>query len=312
MSGLREVSREAGALLLDLLDQREPVLSPPALRDHYPAVGQELIDAGLLHPWGTELADVAVDGADEEPVAVLPSDHGYGYFSEASGWVEVQVGRLRRHRADIPLAIAAMTSKLDCGSPSSSSALATDYVWDLGAVQLLKRGPLTQIWFARRVADEQIVKELIDLARRRPPTFNRVILTSTPAESWAGISVPGNVVVSVRDILAHGAGLAIDPAILGARVGGLAEAPVGQILYLSPDRRSLVIQGKRIPLKSDIHRKIIEMLVAGRAEGRRYSAHELLDASGSEAGALHRAFGKKWKLLRSYLSSDGSGWGFDL
>jgi hypothetical protein len=120
------VSRKAGALLLDLLDQQEPVLSAAALRDHFPAVGQELIEAGLLHTWGSEFADVVPDRADDQLVSVLPTDDGYGFFSEASGWVQVPADRLRRHRADIPLAIAVITKGLDRRRPSNPVTLAAD------------------------------------------------------------------------------------------------------------------------------------------------------------------------------------------
>ncbi|MDQ3560574.1 MAG: hypothetical protein M3453_15600, partial [Pseudomonadota bacterium] len=101
MSAPRDgISRRAGRLLFDLLEQTEPVLSSLALRDHFPVVGQELVKNGLLQPWGSELADVVGDLADDRPVSVLPSPDGkgLGFFSEASGWVSVPTEGLGRYR----------------------------------------------------------------------------------------------------------------------------------------------------------------------------------------------------------------------
>jgi hypothetical protein len=315
MSALLDaLSRRAGLLLLDILDQQQPVISSGALRDHVPAPGQELLNIGLLLPHGSEMACSEGDVADV-PVSVLPrlDGAGLGFFSEASGWISVSPDLLRRYRADIPAAIAGMTDRLEWRGNSEPAALAGDDIWELGSARILRRGPLTEVWFARRVREEQVQKVLGDLALRRPPAKPfRVILTSTPADRLAGITLHGHIVVSVRDVLIHGGGLSVDPGIIAARISGEPDPASGTALYLSPDGRRLVINGTTIPLNSEIHRKIVAMLVAGHRDGRRYSARELLEAAGSGAGALHRAFGEKWTVLRPHLSSASGGWGFDL
>jgi hypothetical protein len=314
MSAPRDrVSRNAGELLLDILEQTEPVFSSLAFSDHFPVLGQELVEAGLLRPWGGELADVVDDLADDRPVSVLAAaDGGYGFFSEASGWVPTPADRLRRYKVNVATAVTFIVAPMRWPVGLRLNALASDLILELGAARILKRGAATEVWFARRLDVEGVRKAFREQTQRRPATNLRAVLTSTPADRFADLAIPGHMIVSVRDLIAHDAGLTVDPAILAARITGAPDPVAAEALYLSPDRRKLVVNEATITLNSEIHQKIVAMLVAGHRTGRRYSARELLGAAGSGAGALHRAFGKKWNDLRPHLSSHGGGWGFDL
>src|SRR5690606_37889626 len=136
-------------------------------------------------------------------------------------------------------------------------------------------------------------------AARRPITQIRILLTSTIAARLPDQPIPGHLMIPVSDVFDFGAGLAIRPDILTARLDGTLPVDVKERLYLSPDGRKLVINGNvTINFKSDIHITIIRMLVDGSKNGKRYGATELLDHTDSKAKTLEQAFGsKKWKEL---------------
>jgi hypothetical protein len=308
------LGRAAGSLLLKLLEQPEPVLSKTTIENYFSVAGRDLIAAGLLRPYGSDLVDVSGDAADDRPVAVQASPHedGLGYFSEIAGWTRVPAESLTRYKIDIPSAITAITERLAWPAAFRPAALLGDCIWDLGAARLLRRDPLVPVWFVRRIREPEIQKAVADQVKRRPAQALRVILVSTPLEPIRDCSLPGHLLVSIHDVVAQGAGIAVDPTILAALVGGGRAIPTSDALYLSPDGRLLIIRGEEISFKSDIHIAIVRLLMEGRASGRRYTTEELLKKGRSNSGALHRAFGGKWDLLRPHLVREDGGWRFNL
>ena len=125
--------------------------------------------------------------------------------------------------------------------------------------------------------------------------------------------MPGHLVVSVRDVIDFGCGLAVRPDVLIARLDGVHRPDVREAIHLSPSGQQLIINGTiTIAFKSDIHIAIIQKLVQGFKDGKRFSARSLLDGTKSTATALHQAFGKqRWLELEPYLKSQNGLWGFE-
>ena len=117
------------------------------------------------------------------------------------------------------------------------------------------------------------------------------------------------MVVPVRDVLAAHDQLEIDPAILGARLGGprAAEGEAGPIV-LSPDGTRLTINGEFVArFRSQMQIDALRKLVAAFHSRTRLRAAEL-----TPHGNLSRLLGKeKWALLRPHLRSKGGLWGFE-
>lgn len=123
---------------------------------------------------------------------------------------------------------------------------------------------------------------------------------------------PGHLLVSVRDVLDHSAGLAVHPAILASRLDGTHRPNVDSAIDLSPDGKKLTINGSVvIDFKTDIHIAIVRKLAEGFKSGSRFSARTLLDHTSSSAKTLRQAFGTKlWAKLEPYLKSENGLWGF--
>lgn len=307
------LSRQAGSLLLRLLEQPEPILSSIALRQHYPDAGKELLGRRLLNAWDSELVDVSDDAGGDLPVSVSshPGGEGSGYFSEVSGWVKVELGHLTRYKVEVPSSIEAVTIHLAWRPKRSPAPLFAEDVWDLGSARLSPRGKPTEIWFARRLADKAIHDVVSGLVCRRPSPSIRVILTTTPAGLLGETAISGHIVISVLDVIAEGSGAAVDPSILAARLGA-EEVPRGKPVYLSADGTALWIREERIGLKSPIHIAIVGLLVEAATHGRGCTTRELLKNKRAPSGArsLDQAFGRKWRLLRPHLGWDGTHWRF--
>src|SRR5688500_17214726 len=103
------VDRQAFALLLQILEAPQPVISAQVIQDVHPEAGQALIGAGLLIPDGYEAAATTEDFLDS-PVTVLPcSDvNRFAHFTSTEGWVKVDPARLLRYRVNFAAFVRAV------------------------------------------------------------------------------------------------------------------------------------------------------------------------------------------------------------
>lgn len=170
------------------------------------------------------------------------------------------------------------------------------------------------IWFARRLHEPSVWRQIKNIAKTRPASGLRVVLTSTPSHRFPDEAIAGHLLVGIRDVIDFASGLAVHPDILAARLDGSHQPNVEEALYLSSNGRRLVINGViTVNFKSESQIKIIRKLVAGFREGKRFAARELLDHAQSSSNTLRQAFGaKKWLQLKPYLKSREALWGFEL
>ena len=303
-------------LLLSAVETPEATISGAVLDDFYASEAAVLKEAELLKPHGHEAVSVSGADHDDAPVTLSWSaeDGGLGYFSPAAGWITVPDDQIARFQVDVPSVIGELMGQVDWPSRSGPAPLVPDLLWEIGDVRLGRRTQRVPIWFARRLHEPSVWRQIKDLAKARPTSGLRVILTSTPPHRFPDETIAGHLLVGVRDVIDFATGLAVHPDILAARLDGSHRPDVEEAVYLSPDGRKLVINGTvTIDFKTDKQIKIIGQLVAGFREGKRFSVQELLTVAGSGATGLRRAFGaKKWALLKPYLKSSNGLWGFKL
>lgn len=301
---------EAVDLLLQVLELREPILSGAAA-ELSPRSAAVLAAAGLLVPHGHE--DVSASQADHEdtPVSLIWSEGhgGFTYFSPAVGLAPVPQERLVRYRVDAAVMLDAMAEGLDRPSNRVAFPLVNGVLWEIGEVRLGRRPVRVPLWFARRLTDPVVLRQVTDAARARPHNRLRVILTSARPSRAAEVEIRGATVVALRDVLATPDTLAVSPDILDARLAGVPVRSDAGPIALSPDHRQLRINGgPPISFKSDAQMAAIRKLVDAHRQGERLRISELTDH-----GSLARLFGaKKWALLRPHISSIDGLWGFDL
>lgn len=301
---------EAVALLLQVLELRDPVLCGPAAELH-PRAAAVLVAAGLLVPHGHE--DVSASQADHEdtPVSLIWSeaDGGLAYFSPAVGLVPVPQERLARYRVNAAMMLDAMAEGLDRPGNRAAFPIVEGVLWEMGELRLGRRTARVPLWFARRLGDPAILRTVADASRARPHNRLRVILTSARPSRVTEVSIPGTAVVALRDVLAAPYDLIISPDILDARLSGVPAQLDGRPLALSSDGRQLRISGHApIAFKSDAQIAAIRKLVDAYYRGDRLPIGQLTDL-----GSPTRLFGgRKWALLRPHITTVDGLWGFDL
>ena len=303
-------------LLLNAVETPEAVISGAVLDDYHDSESIVLKETGLLKPHGYEEVSVSGTDHDDAPVTLSWSaeDGGLGYFSPTAGWVNVPEDRIARFRVDFSVLLARLMVQADVSSRSGPTPLIPDLLWEIGDVRLGHRTQRVPIWFARRLHERSVWQQIKVMAKVRPTSGLRVVLTSTSSHRFPDDVIAGHLQVGIRDVIDFASGLAVHPDILAARLDGSHQPDVQEALYLSPDGKQLLINGDvTIRFRSAPHIVIIRKLVTGFQEGKRFTARELLDLTQLSANTLRQAFGaKKWAQLEPYIKSHDGLWGFEL
>ena len=304
------LSAEAVALLLEVLDLEEPFLNG-AVAEMSPGPVCMLRASGLLVPHGHEIVSASLSDHDDAPVTLIRSEKagGLACFSPSGGLIAVPAARLVRYRVEIAKTLAAVANDLALPSTRLLRPLIDGLLWEIGDARLGKRPARVQTWFARRLWHAAVRAQVSAALLARPFPRDVIILCSSRAARLREVTLPGTILVPIRDVLAAADSLAVSGEILDARMRGVAVASAPGPLDLSPDGTRLRIHGgEPIVFRSDDHIEAIRKLVDGFYAGRRVPIRELTDH-----GTLHRHFGGvKWKLLKPYLTSAKGAWGFDL
>lgn len=309
------MDRRAVDLLFSVIETPNATISGAVLSDRFGSQAGQLIPAKLLEHRGSELATTSMADHDDAPVSVTWSaEHkGYGYFSPSVGWVTVPDERLAVFGVNFPIVLARMMVGFDIASRAGVGSVVPELLWEIGDARLGRRTRRVPVWFARRLLDREVWKQVKDAAGRRPMSHIRVLLTSTLPARLPDEPLSGHLIVSVRDVLDYDAGIAVCPDVLAARLDGAHRPDVRESVYLSPSGQQLIINGTvTIAFKADIHITIIRKLVQGFKDGKRFAARDLLDAAQSNATTLRQAFGtQRWRELEPYLKSQNGLWGIE-
>ncbi|MCR0985280.1 hypothetical protein [Roseomonas populi] len=266
-----------------------------------------LCEAGLLVPDGHENVAVVPGDDDDVPVSLFWSDRlgGLAAFSATCGPLRVPPEQLVRRRVDVAAVLASMMGGLELPSCWQPIERVDGLAWELGEVRLNNGPQRNSLWFARRLSDRVVQKQVKAALLARPHPRLRVLLTSSRGERLDDLELPGTSVVPMRDVLTTPDAPAVSGEILGARISGAPPRDDGRPIALSPDGRTLTINGNEVlTFTAPGHVAAIRSLVAAFEEGRGLPVGEI-----THLGSPDRLFGaKRWKELSRFLKSQGGLW----
>ena len=190
--------------------------------------------------------------------------------------------------------LRAATGALDLPVGNTPFPLNEDFIWEIGDARLDRRRPRTPVWFARRLWESSVQQRVSELVRVRPSIRPRVILTSSLTDRIGGFNVPGAISASLTDVLVRPNSLVVDPDILGGRLRIAPDPEVAGPIALSPDGKTLRINGgSPILFRSDAQIGAIRRLAEAYRRGAGVPIKELTDL-----GSPRRLFGtSKWNAI---------------
>lgn len=304
------LSAEAVALLLEVLDLEEPFLGG-AVAEMSPGPVGLLRARGLLVPNGHETVSASLADHDDAPVTLLRSEKagGLAYFSPSGGLITVPAARLARHRVEIANTLAAIGADLALPSARTPRPLIEGLLWEMGDARLGKRAARVQIWFARRLWHAAVRAQVASALQARPYPRDVIMLCTSRAARLREVTLPGTILVPIRDVLAADDSLAVSGEILDARMRGVAVAVSRADVDLSPDGTQLRIGGgDPIFFRSDDQIAAIRKLVQAFHVGTGVPIGEL-----THHGSLRRLFGgEKWALLQPHVKAVNRLWSIRL
>jgi hypothetical protein len=271
------LSREAIAVLLSALEAPQSALSAPALQSFSPHIGAQLLQAGLLKQEGHEAVATSFVDHDDSPVALTRSAQhgGFGYFSPAVGWVGVPHADITRYPVEIIRVMAALSGKMRLPTRTTPLALVAGHLWEIGRARFGQRTHQTPIMFGRRLFDARIWQAVRDILGARPSQQRRVILTSTRPDRLPE-APNGTVLISILDVLGDWEGLALDPAVIAARLDCLPLVDNDSIVLIG-DGKEVRFFGEtfRLP-KGVLQRRIICYIHKRYVQGHRWTSTDAI------------------------------------
>ncbi|MBZ0140017.1 MAG: hypothetical protein K8H87_09625 [Pseudorhodoplanes sp.] len=307
------LDRQAVEVLLSALEAPRPALSASALQSFPAQVGAQLIAAALIKPGGHEAVATSLADHDDSPVTLTWSaEHrGFGYFSPAAGWVGVSHADIDRYGVDLSGVMAALTAKMQLSPKAAPSVLVADHLWDIGKSRFGQRPHQTPIMFGRRLHDVGTWQAVRRTLGARPSQQRRVILTSTRPDRLPE-PLAGNVLISVHDAL--GDGLALDPAIIAARLDRLPVADTSDPIVLIGDGKEVRLFGETFRFPKGVRqRQIIRHMHDRYRQGHRWtSTEEIVTTLELRPNARIRDFFKKSPAWNRLLTERSGMCGFCL
>jgi hypothetical protein len=254
------------------------------------------------------------DGPTFRDLAWQADQNAYGYFDASDGSVVLAPESQMLFRVALPWWLAWLAASLALTNSGQPTELVPTSAWDIGDLWITRQRKVP-ILFARRLSREAPFGALQAVLAKRRGRSGGLILTSSRCPLRISIEDPPYRIVPIFDVLtndndefAMDRSLAMSPYFPTVKGSGVT-VPI----YLSPDGRTLVINGSiKVYFKSERQIAIIQRLVAGHGDGKRFRISELRGAK-SGVTTLARAFGgKKWKQLKPFLTTQNGLWGFDL
>jgi hypothetical protein len=307
------LDRQSIDLLFSVIETPNAAIAGVVLTDYYGSVSRELQESGLLVPDGHEVTTASLADHDDAPVTLTWSDDGsgYGYFSSATGWVAVPNDRIARYRVNLTSFVERLLSRIDWPSKTGLIPLIPDTLWEIGDVRIEGRTKRIPVWIGRRLHDPEIWAAVQEVMRSRPAAGLRVIFASTATGRLPAETIAGNVIIAVRDVIDHGAGLAVDPAILAARIAG-SQRRGDRPLSHSADYSVITVHGKDYAFtrkQRSVVRHLVEAFEAGSP--RCLTAKVLEEAENAPSvNTLGKAFSGRTDWREFIAEKDGTCWIF--
>lgn len=307
------IDRKTVELLLAILGSPTGKIAGAVLSDYHARHSAQLLTANLLEPCGHAAAAASLADHDDEPISLTWSAErkGYGYFSSPAGWVSVPAERLVLYQVSFEKLFSRIVADLDLPRGATCRALIPNLLWEAGDVRLPGRGRRVPLWIGRRLGDPDAWKRFAEVIRLRPAPGLRILLSLTPAKHLSAQIHQGHEIISVQDVAGHD-GLAVDPALLAARVASGGHMG-NQAIIMAADGAAISVRGKRYVFSGSKQRSIIrqlhDALQSGTAE---CLTAEVLESAGfkTSVNTLAKAFSKRVDWREFIAEENGRCWIF--
>lgn len=259
---LKRIDERAVALCRDVVEASGCRISSAVLFDYHREAGQSLIEAGVLKADAHDPVAVSAVDHDDEAVSLTwsPEHGGYGYFSPAAGWVAVPAERLQKFHVDMEALIGRLVDRLDLPGTARPTERISGVLWEIGDARLPGRNGRVPIWFARRLGDAEVWRQVVAYLAGRPPSDFRVVITTSAAARLRREELSRHDIIEIRDVDDHGLGLVVEPSYLAAQLtAGAASSGENPVRHASGFRH-VWVGDREFRFNGDKHRQIVEYL----------------------------------------------------
>ncbi|WP_397543440.1 hypothetical protein [Roseovarius salis] len=196
-----------------------------------------------------------------------PEHRAYGYFSPAAGWVTVDEKRLQVYRIDALAFLQRLTSRLDLPVRARTAERISGILWELGDVRLPGRGGRVPVWFARRLTDRDVWRQVVAYLGGRPPADFRVVVTTSAPHGLAEAELSRHQIIALDDLVDHSAGLIIEPTYLAAQLKTGAVSRAADPVRHAAGFRHVWVGDREFKFSGDKRRQIVEYLFNAWEDG---------------------------------------------
>ena len=266
---LSKIDERAARLFISIVETEEARIAGAVLSDYHVASAKPLIGAGLLVPDGPVPAATSLTDHDDEPVSLewSPEHRAYGYFSPAAGWVAVEEKRLQVYRIDPLALLQRLAARLDLPVKARPAERISGILWELGDVRLPGRGGRVPVWFARRLANRDVWRQVAAYLGGRPPADFRVVVTTSATPVLAEADLSRHQIIALDDLVDHSAGLIIEPTDLAAQLKTGAVSRAADPVRHAAGFRHFWVGDREFKFSGDKRRQIVEYLFNAWEDG---------------------------------------------
>ncbi|WP_114966494.1 hypothetical protein [Alkalilacustris brevis] len=266
---LSKIDERAARLLTSIVESDQTRIAGGVLYDYHGTSAFPLIGAGLLVPDAPVPAATSLVDHDDEPVNLewLPEHRGYGYFSPAAGWVIVDEKHLRVYRVDDLAFLQRLTSRLDLPTKARPAERISGVLWELGDARLPGRSGRVPVWFARRLADRDTWRQVVNYLGGRPPADFRVVVTTSATHGLTEAELSRHQIIDLDDLVDHGARLIIEPTYLAAQLKASAVSGAVDPVRHAAGFRHFRVGDREFRFGGDKQRQIVEYLFNAWEDG---------------------------------------------
>lgn len=275
-----KIDERAARVFTSIVETREARISGAVLCDYHASSAVCLIGAGLLVPDAPVPVATSLVDHDDEPVNLewSPEHCAYGYFSSAAGWVTVEQERLQAYRIDALVFLDRLASRLDLPRRTRPAERIAGALWELGDARLPGRGGRVPIWFARRLTDRDIWQQVVAYLGGRPPADFRVVVTTSPTRDLAEADLSRHEVISLDDLVDHGAGFIVEPTYLAAQLKTGPASRAADPVRHAAGFRHVWVGDREFKFGGDKRRQIVEYLFNAWEDGAESVSTEVMFA----------------------------------
>lgn len=174
-------------------------------------------------------------------------------------------------------------------------------LWEIGDARLLRRNSRVSIWFARRLGDAEVWRQVVAYLVGRPPSDFRVFITTSVAVQLRCVDLSRHEIIEIWAVDDHGVGLVVEPSYLAAQLTNGAASSGDDPVRHASGFRHLWVGDRKFSFNGDKHRQIVEYLFNAWARGEPgvSSAAMFADLEFETASRLCDIFKghKDWKAL---------------